>query len=348
MRFGLLFAFQNPPDAHVPWQVPYQDMLRCLPRAEELGYHSALCVSHHVQPDGLCPSPLVAMAAAAAVTDRMRIGTGVLLVPLYAPMKLAEDVAVLDALSNGRFVFGVAPGYVSEEFQAHDVGRDERHARFEEALDLMQTAWTNDRFSFSGRFYRVQPETQLTPKPVQHPHPPIWYGVSGPKSLRRAARRRATLIASPRHGLAELREHYAIYEDEAARVNFVIPERPLIREAFIADTQEKAEEIAAPAVDYLFRELYGAKSAAGERELRTDTGETVVAKDMVDFEHFKSRYIIGNPDYACAEIERYQRELGTTELITWMHLPGLSGEQAMRSVELFAREVMPAFAGATT
>ncbi len=284
------------------------------------------------------------MAGAAAVTERMRIGTAVLLVPLYAPMKLAEDVAVIDNLSNGRFVLGVAPGYVSEEFQAHDVPRQERHARFEEALDLMQAAWTNERFSFAGRFYRVQPETQLTPSPVQRPHPPIWYGVSGPRSLRRAARRRATLIASPRHGLAELKEHYSIYEQEAAEIGFEITERPLIREVFVADSQQEAEEIAAPAVDYLFRELYGAKSAAGERELRTDSGEAVTAKEMVNFEHFKSRYIIGDPDYACREIERYRKELQTTELISWMHLPGLPGDVALRSVELFARAVMPAFA----
>lgn len=342
MKFGLLFAFQIPPDAGIPSQRPYQDMLRCLPVAEELGYSSAFCVSHHVQPDGLCPAPLVALAGAAAVTEQMRLGTAVLLVPLYAPLRLAEDVAVLDNLSNGRFVFGVAPGYVAEEFAAHSVPREERHARFEEALDLMQTAWTEDRFSFDGRFYQVQPETQVTPKPVQRPLP-IWYGVSGPKSLRRAVHRGATLIGSPRHGVAELKEHYAIYEDEASKTGFEIPERPLIREVFVAETQQKAEEIAAPAVNYLFRELYGAKSAAGDRKLRTDSGELVTAKEMVDFENFKSRYIIGSPDFVRSEIERYERELGITEIISWMHLPGLPGDVAMRSVQLFAQEVMPAF-----
>jgi alkanesulfonate monooxygenase SsuD/methylene tetrahydromethanopterin reductase-like flavin-dependent oxidoreductase (luciferase family) len=346
MKFGLLFAFQNPPDLGIPSQDPYQDMLRCLPAAEEMGYSSAFCVSHHVQPDGLCPSPMVAMAGAAAVTERMRIGTGILLVPLYAPVKLAEDVAVLDNLSNGRFVLGVAPGYVAEEFAAHGVRREERHGRFEEALDLMQMAWSEERFSFSGRYYSVQPETEVTPKPVQRPHPPIWYGVSGPKSLRRAVRRRATLVCSPRHGLAELKQHYEIYENEAASEGFEIPERPLMREVFVAETRERAEEIAAPAVNYLFRELYGAKSAAGERVLRTDSGERVTVKEMVDFEHFKSRYIIGEPEYVRGEVERYERELGTTELICWMHLPGLPGDVVMRSVELFAREVIPAFAKA--
>ena len=145
MKFGLFFAFQVVPGDGVPLDRPYRDMLDCLPRAEELGYESVFVASHHVQPDGWCPSPLLALAAAAARTERMRLGTGALLVPLYAPFKLAEDVAVLDNLSGGRVVLGVAPGYVSEEFEAHGVPREERVARTEETLDLLQAAWTEER-----------------------------------------------------------------------------------------------------------------------------------------------------------------------------------------------------------
>lgn len=104
-------------------------MLKCLPVAEEPGYVSSFQVPHHAQKDGLCPGPLIACAGAASVTKHMRIGTGVLLVPLYAPLKLAEDVAVLDNLSGGRFVFGVGPGYVEKEFEAHGIPRAERRAR---------------------------------------------------------------------------------------------------------------------------------------------------------------------------------------------------------------------------
>lgn len=344
MKFGLFFSFQSPPGSGTGFDDPYHDMLACLPVAEELGYDSAFVASHHVQPDGWCPSPLVALAAAAAVTERIRLGTAVLLLPLYAPVKLAEDVAVVDNISRGRLVLGVAPGYVSEEFSAHGVPRDERVARMEEALDLMAAAWTQEVASFEGRFYSLPPST-VRPRPYQQPHPPIWYGVSGPKSLRRAAARRAVLVASPRHGLDELREHYRIYDAEAAEVGFDVVERPVIREVFVAETQARAEELAAPAVTYVFRELYGAKSAAGERVLRTDEGEAVTSKDQVDFEHFKERYMIGDPEFAFRELERYEKELGVTELIAWMHLPGIAREHTMRSVELFAKEVIPAFGG---
>jgi alkanesulfonate monooxygenase SsuD/methylene tetrahydromethanopterin reductase-like flavin-dependent oxidoreductase (luciferase family) len=342
MRFGLMFSCQAPPAMGVRFHEPYADLLRCLPRAEELGYESAFMASHHVQPDGFCPSPLVAMAGAAAVTGRMRIGTGILLLPLYAPLKLAEDVAVLDNLSGGRVVFGVAPGYVNEEFAAHGVPREERHARFEEALDLITTAWAGERFSFAGSFFTV-PECEVTPTPLQQPHPPIWYGVSGRRSLGRAARRGCVVLASPRHGLAELKEQYAVYEQACREAGTTIGERPVMREVFVAETATRAEELAAPAVTYLFRELYGAKSAAGDRVLRTDEGAVVTDTSMVDFDHFKSRYVIGDPDFAIRELKRYEDELGATEIICWMHVPGIRGEDAMRSVELFAREVMPAF-----
>jgi alkanesulfonate monooxygenase SsuD/methylene tetrahydromethanopterin reductase-like flavin-dependent oxidoreductase (luciferase family) len=272
----------------------------------------------------------VALAAAGALTERMRLGTGALLVPMYAPLKLAEDVAVLDNLSGGRVVFGVAPGYASEEFEAHGVVRDERVRLMEDALDLMQAAWRGERYG-------------LSPRPVQEPHPPIWYAVSAPGSLRRAARRRCVLLPSPRHELFELVEHFRIYDEACAAVGFVPPERPLIREVFVAESHERAEAIAAPGIEYLFRELYGAKSAQGERPLRTDSGELITDKQQVDFDSLKSRFVIGDPEFAVREIERYRQELGATELICWMHIPGVAAEDSMRSVELFAREVMPAF-----
>ncbi|MEE2983778.1 MAG: LLM class flavin-dependent oxidoreductase [Gammaproteobacteria bacterium] len=342
MKFGLLFSQQVPPASGLSWREPYDDMLSCLPRAEDLGYESCFQVSHHAQKDGLCPGPLIACAGAAAVTKHMRVGTGVLLVPMYAPLKLAEDVAVLDNLSGGRFIFGVAPGYVAREFEAHGVPREERVGRFEEALDLMTRAWTEETFSFDGRYYKV-PETQLTPKPAQSPHPPIWYGVSAKSSLRRAAKRHAVQIMSPRHGPEELIDHFKPYEEAAAAEGWTIPERPIIRSVFIAESHAKAEEIAAPALNYLFTELYGAASAAGDRVLRAADGSVITNKDQVGFDNFKNRYIIGDPEFAIEQLELYRDAVQPTEVVCWMHMPGVRGSDAMRSVELFAREVIPHF-----
>ncbi len=342
MKFGLLFSHQVPPTSGGSWSTPYKDMLECLPYAEELGYQSAFHATHHAQKDGLCPAPMVACAAAAAVTKTMRIGTGVLLVPLYAPLKLAEDIAVLDNVSNGRFVFGVAPGYVAKEFEAHQIPRSERVGRFEEALDLMTMAWTSENFEFNGKYYKV-PETQLTPKPQQSPHPPIWYGVSATNSLKRAARRKAVQIMSPRHGPEELVQHFKPYEEEAAKIGWKIPERPIIRNVFVAETHTKAEEIAGPALKYLYTELYGAASAAGERVLKAADGSIITDKDSVTFDTFKNRYIVGDPNFAIEQLSLYRDAVDPSEVVCWMHLPGISGANARKSMELFAKEVMPHF-----
>ncbi|MGR8949330.1 MAG: LLM class flavin-dependent oxidoreductase [Gammaproteobacteria bacterium] len=342
MKFGLLFTFQLPPECGIQWNEPYQDMLDCLPIAEDLGFESMFMATHHAKTDGLCPAPLIACAGAASVTKTMRIGTAVLLVPMYAPLRLAEDIAVLDNLSQGRFVFGVAPGYVAEEFAAHGIPREQRIGRFEESLDLMVTAWTNDEFEFNGKYFTV-PKTVLTPKPMQKPYPPIWYGVSATKSLQRAAKRGCVQIMSPRHGVSELKAHYEPYEAAAAEVGFDIPERPIIRQVFVMPTAAEAEAIAAPAVNHLYREIYGKASAAGDRVLRADDGSVITDHNQVGFENFKDRYIIGDPDFAIESIKRYQDAVDPSEMVCWMHMPGISGADAMKSVKLFAEEVMPHF-----
>jgi probable F420-dependent oxidoreductase len=342
MKFGLTFGLVQVPGMPLTWQQSAADVISGAREAEELGYDAVHMVEHHFQPDGYNPSPLMTLAAAAAVTERVDLGTNILLVPLYHPVKLAEDVAVLDNISGGRVKLGVAPGYVTEEFAGMTVPYAERFRRFEEALDIMQLAWREETFSFEGEFWTI-PETRLTPKPVQPGGPPLWYGVSGPRLLRRAARRGAALAVSPRHTVEEVRGHLATYEAACDEFGHHPTDRPIMREVFVAETREEAERIAAPAVTHLFRELYGRKSASGERPLQSDTGEVVSDHEQVDFANFRSRYIIGTPDDALSAVAQMRDEIGTTELHCWMQMPGISGEDAMRSARLFAKEVVPAF-----
>ena len=148
---------------------------------------------------------------------------------------------------------------------------------------------------------------------------------------------------SPRHGPEELLAHYRPYEAEAAAIGWTIPERPIMRSVFIAETRAKAEAIAAPALNYLFTELYGAASAAGDRVLRAADGSIITEKSQVGFDNFKNRYIIGDPEFAIEQLALYRDTVNPSEVVCWMHLPGLRGAEVMRSVELFAREVMPHF-----
>lgn len=343
MRFGVNFGMVSPPGSGQTWFDSVQDLLRVAPQLEELGYDSLHVTEHHFQRDGHDPSPLMVLSAIASRTSQLTLGTNILLVPLYNPVKLAEDIAVLDNISNGRVTVGVAPGYVPEEFAGLMVPYEERAGRFEEGLDILQAAWTQDTFEYSGKYFQI-PETFLMPKPVQDPHPQIWYGVSGPRMLERAAERRCPVTGSPRHSVDELVEHFKIYRGRGKEIGYEPDVVPIMRGAFIAATTEEAEEIAGPAVTHLFRETYGKNSAKGARALTDDKGQLIVDEDTVGFENFKDRYLIGTPDDVIPKIHELRDKLGMTELSCWMQLPGLTDEQVLSSAQLFAREVIPAFA----
>jgi alkanesulfonate monooxygenase SsuD/methylene tetrahydromethanopterin reductase-like flavin-dependent oxidoreductase (luciferase family) len=338
MDFGLMFSFivangQTNADA-------YRELDTLLPLAEELGFSSFHTTEHHFQRNGWAPSPLMVLAKAAGLTKRMRLASNILIAPLYHPLRLAEDLAVLDNLSAGRVSIGLAPGYASEELAAYDVPMAERFARFEETVDILQLAWKGEPFSWEGKYFTI-PWAHLVPRPIQD-ELPIWYGVSGPKLLKRAAQRRLPVTASPRHTSDELVEHFARYDAVAAEQGYVPDARPVIREVFIAPTQEEAEAVAGPAITEMFS-LYGLKSAQGERALTNDEGELITNEGQVDFRTFSSRYVVGDPDSAIDQIRLLRETVDPTELVCRMQLPGVSSAHFERSMRLFAREVMPAF-----
>lgn len=340
MQFGLMYSFITPADGAISHRATFREMDRLVPLAESLGFHSFQTTEHHFQHNGWAPSPLVVLAHASGLTRRMRLATNVLLLPLYDPLRLVEDVATLDNLSDGRLTLGVSPGYVSEELAAFGIPYVERFARSEEILDILEASWRSEELEFEGRYYRI-PRCRVVPRPVQAAIP-VWYGVSGPKLLARAARRRCPVTASPRHTNAELKEHYARYDAAAAAAGFATTERPIIRELFVGRTTAEAEALAGPAIVELFG-LYSRKSVEGERQLRNDHGELVTRADMLDFRSFASRYIIGDPATVRAQLAQLREELAPSEVICRMQLPGIPTAAFEQSLRLFGEEVMPAF-----
>src|SRR5438067_12462356 len=156
MRFGLVYDFRNP----APWRRPfpqlYQELLEQIAYAEELGFDDIWITEHHFVEDGYCPSALVAAAAIAARTTRVRIGTWVLLLPLHNALRVAEDAAVVDNLSGGRLDLGVGLGYRLEEFAAFGVERRHRRGRMDEGCEVIRRAWSEDGWSFEGRHCHLQ------------------------------------------------------------------------------------------------------------------------------------------------------------------------------------------------
>ncbi len=340
MKFGLMYSFIVPPGSKMTHLDTFREMDHLIPLAESLGYDSFQTTEHHFQDNGWAPSPLPILAKAAGLTKTMRLVTNILVLPLYDPLRLVEDVVTLDNLCDGRLTLGVSPGYVSEEFTAYGIPHGERFQRAEEILDILEKSWREEVLEHDGKFYKIPP-TRVVPRPVQDPIP-IWYGVSGPKLLKRAAERRCPVTASPRSTVDELVAHYARYDAVAAEVGFSTKERPVIREVFIAPTTKRAEQLAGPAVTHIF-DLYGRKSAAGERELRNDKGELITDAAQVDFRTFSSRYVIGDPASACEQLKDSVDRLQPSEMICRMQLPGIPTADLEKSIRLFAEQVMPQF-----
>jgi len=148
----------------------YREMLEQVVVAEEIGFDSAWLVEHHFMEDGMCPSLLVTASAMAAHTSRLMIGTSMYLLPLHRPVQTAEDVAVLDNIAAGRFIFGVATGYRPEEYAGHQEQRTGRENRMEEELEILIKSWTTESFSFSGQHYHID-NLSVTPNRTRnHTH----------------------------------------------------------------------------------------------------------------------------------------------------------------------------------
>ena len=180
----------------------YREALEEVVRAEDLGFDSVWMEEHHSVTNHYWPSPLPVLAGFATRTSRLVLGTDIIVAAFHHPVRLAEDVAMLDVISNGRLVLGIAIGYKPDEFALYGVELEKRGARFEEQLAIMKGLWTQERVQFKGTYYTL--EGRLEPKPVQKPHPPVWIGGWGDITLRRAATLADNWIPGPTADLTRL------------------------------------------------------------------------------------------------------------------------------------------------
>src|SRR2546429_7239349 len=170
----------------------YKEALEEVTRAEELGFDSVWMEEHHSVTNHYWPSPLTVLAGFATRTTRMMLGTDIIVAAFHHPVRLAEDVAMLDVIAQGRTTLGIAIGYKPDEFALYGVELEKRGARFEEQLAIIKGLWTEGRVSFQGRYYTV--EGRLEPKPVQQPHPPVCIGGLGEPQLHPPATLRDNLM----------------------------------------------------------------------------------------------------------------------------------------------------------
>jgi probable F420-dependent oxidoreductase len=310
--------------------------------AERLGYGSALVCEHHLLPDaGYFPQPLIAVAGLASATKKIRVGTGVMLLPLYHPLHVAEMGASIDVMSNGRLILGVGQGYRPEEFGGFGVSLHNRGALLEENVKMIRDLWTKDKVAFHGKFHDL-PEVTLSPKPVQKPSPPIWVAAKSEAAVRRAARICDAYFMDPVTPLAILKQRRQAFNDESKKVgrDHSRSEVPLFREAYIGKTDDEAWKDVLDPVLHIYKEYY----LWGH--MQDESGNPVDPK-KVSYEQFlellRKRFIIGGLDTCLAQIEKYRNEVQVDHMIFRIHFPGLSHEKALGAIRLFADKVFPHF-----
>lgn len=303
---------------------------------EELGFDSVWLEEHHSIRNHYWASPLMALAGIATRTSRMELGTDIAVMPFYHPVRLTEDVTMLDILSNGRVIFGGAIGYRPPEFDLYGVGLDERGGRYVEMLKIMRGLWTQEQVEFHGKYFSVV--GSIEPKPIRIP--PIWLGGWGELSLKRAAQLGDAWVPGPTANLEKLLNAQKQYFDNLTALGKdpnAYP-RPLTREVVIAETTEKAWELAEKHLLINYRDEYG--GGVWKHPLIGSTDTTPVNQlDALA----NDRFLVGNPDRVIRQLKRFQDTFGVDHLICRLYFPGMPHEHIKDELRLIAKEVMPAF-----
>ncbi len=345
MRFGMLVNTQDPPDgARIPQL--YEEILEEAQLAEAVGFDAVFVPEHHMMPDGYLSAPLVLLAAVAARTTRLRLGTSILQLPEWHPIHVAEEVAVLDNLSKGRVILGVGLNLVEEEFRLFGITRAGVTRRFVEQIEILRRAWEGEPFSFKGEFFELE-NVRVTPRVVQKPHPPIWIGAMSEPALRRAGRLGAGWISDPLHVIQVMKAWAEIYRQAARehghedRIEVV-----LIRDGWVSKDPEEIRQLWWPTVrDYhlFYKNLgffeSGRFNAQWEPWVRTARDEDWTYERVAP-----NRVIAGTPEQVVSEIRRYRQEVGCEYIIFYFRHPtGPDHRATMRCIELFGKEVIPHF-----
>ena len=352
MRFGTFFFFQAP-----PWQTHPEIIHRELQQmewAEEHGFDEVWLTEHHFIDYGLAVDPATLAAAAASRTRRVRIGLAAAILPFHHPVRLAEQLALIDIISNGRLDVGLGRGNRPAEFLGYNVPAEESRERFDETVEVMRRAWTEDHFSHRGRFYTV-PEARVIPKPLQRPHPPLYQVCVSRDGIENTALRGwpmlNSLLFGPVEQLIASRDTYVDTLKKVGRseaeVRQLLSRWGVSRQIYVADTDAQALEearnfemwyqesfrrfIVPERIEDAHPSLQPGFRAMAER-LSKVTWEELVRETLA----------FGAPDTVARHIE-IMRQMGVGQVLCWMNFGGLPQDKIRRSMELFAREVLPRF-----
>lgn len=327
MKFGIMASHQYPHDEDLGKHL--DDLFGTVETAAELGYDSVWTINHF-QSNLATPQPISMMAALIPRSGNMTLGTGILLMPMFHPVHIAEEFATLDHLSGGRVVLGVGAGYRENELAAFGIDPPSRFKRLDESLKLIRALWSGESVTTEGGFY-PQTDARIGVRPLTPGGPPIWVGAGSKRAVRRAARLGDAWYApgnapSPRY----LPEHIAVYDAALAEYgkDVAAVERPIGLELYCAPTTDRAVDEALPHA----RTEYSTYAEYPALRWQSDRFDELIRNTLA----------LGSPEYLIERLSKL-RDMGFNHIIFRPGWLGMPPEMVRASLRLFATEVFPAF-----
>jgi alkanesulfonate monooxygenase SsuD/methylene tetrahydromethanopterin reductase-like flavin-dependent oxidoreductase (luciferase family) len=307
-------------------------------QAERSGFDSVFVPERHARSECMFPSPLPLMAAIAARTSRVRIGTDIMMPALYNPVDLAQSAALIDVLSRGRLILGVGVGYHPDYFKHFGIPFKQREGRFEETLEILEKAWTTvGPFAHHGKYFRFD-AIHVTPKPFQKPRPPLWIGAFGPKSVARAGRLADGWSMAPfLDPIESIKAQVSIYREAAAKAGQK-PYISLFRDGWFAATKEEAEQT----FGRLWLEEWKFYTKWGMLEGDPRSDPNYYSMDKLRAYGYP---IMGNAADWLEKLDRWDRIVGGVDsFVLRMRVPlGPAKERVIECIQQVGEEVLPKF-----
>jgi alkanesulfonate monooxygenase SsuD/methylene tetrahydromethanopterin reductase-like flavin-dependent oxidoreductase (luciferase family) len=337
MKFGLLFRVQDPPNAENIAQ-RWREALETARVAEESGFDGLFVPEHHMMPDGYLPSQWPVLGALAAVTERVDLGTTVHLLPFEHPIHVAEHGAMVDVLSNGRLRLGCGMGNFPEEFELYGLNPKTQVSRFEEAIEIVQRAWSGEAIDFEGKHFKIK--GRISPLPVGAQ---LWLGAMSEPGVKRAARFGCPWPTDPLHNIDVMKYWTDIYrqagEEHGTSDKLGVV---LLRDGWVADSLEEVERVWWPCIrnEHWF---YFEKVPRWVAELEPFVADIKSEADFQFDRHRVDRLVVGSPQDCIESITTFKDVIGMDYLIMSLReAHGPSHELELECIRRFGQEVIPA------
>lgn len=343
MKLALFDHLERSPDRSLAQQ--YDERLAFIVRAEEAGFYALHIAEHHGSRLNMTPGASVWLAAVAQATKTLRLGPLVYLLTLYTPLRLAEDIAMLDNLSKGRLEIGVGRGVSPFELNFHRIDHEKSREIFFDAFDCLKKAMTSDELSHDGPYFQYE-NVPIQLRPYQDPHPAFWYGSSNTTGATWAGEQGMHFTANG--ATAGAKVNIDAYREALAKRGGVAQPNEnfsgggaigLLRHIHVAETDEEAVAIAKPALEYHIASLNWLRDRNKDSEFakRTNVHRGLTFEDWVN----NGLAIVGSPETVTKKLTAQAGELGLNYFLCYMFFGTMTAADANRSLDLFASDVMP-------